>query len=101
MSRRLSPSEQTEALHALPGWSLTAEGHALTRHMVFRDFSEAFAFMTRIALAAEKADHHPEWHNVYNRLTLTLSTHDAGGITQKDIDLAQVINGLGVPPNPL
>ena len=70
------------------GWSLDDSGKALTRTLKFKDFSEAFSFLTRVALHAEKHDHHPEWFNVYNKVRITLSTHDAGGITQKDVALA-------------
>lgn len=65
---------------------------AITREFVFPDFNRAFSFMTQVALAAEKADHHPEWSNVYNKVKVTLSTHDAGGVTQKDLDLARFID---------
>jgi 4a-hydroxytetrahydrobiopterin dehydratase len=68
------------------------ERDAITREFVFPDFNRAFAFMTQVALAAEKADHHPEWSNVYNKVRVTLSTHDAGGVTQKDLDLARFID---------
>jgi 4a-hydroxytetrahydrobiopterin dehydratase len=70
-------------------WSRDASRDAITREFVFADFNRAFAFMTQIALAAEKADHHPEWSNVYNKVRITLTTHDAGGLTQKDLDLAR------------
>lgn len=74
----------------LPAWRYAAErGGTITREFVFADFVQAFAFMTRVALVAEKRDHHPEWRNVYNRVTITLTTHDAGGLTDKDIALAR------------
>ena len=74
----------------LPGWRYAAErGGTITREFVFADFVRAFAFMTRVALVAEKRDHHPEWSNVYNRVRITLTTHDAGGLTDKDIALAR------------
>ena len=72
------------------GWKREENRDAITRELVFPDFNRAFAFMTQVALAAEKADHHPEWSNVYNKVRVTLSTHDAGGVTQKDLDLARV-----------
>ena len=73
----------------LPAWRYAAErGGTITREFVFADFVRAFAFMTQLALVAEKRDHHPEWRNVYNRVTITLTTHDAGGLTDKDIELA-------------
>jgi 4a-hydroxytetrahydrobiopterin dehydratase len=71
------------------GWKREEDRDAITREFVFADFNRAFAFMTQVALAAEKADHHPEWFNVYNKVRVTLSTHDAGGVTQKDLDLAR------------
>jgi 4a-hydroxytetrahydrobiopterin dehydratase len=77
----------------LPGWTL--DGEHLRRTFRFRDFVEAFAFMTKVALLAEKADHHPEWFNVWNRVEIGLSTHDAGGLSQRDVDLARAIDALG------
>jgi len=77
-------------LTALPRWQYDEARGAITREFRFADFAQAFAFMTQIALAAEKLDHHPEWSNVYNRVRITLTTHDAGGLTQRDIDLAGV-----------
>jgi 4a-hydroxytetrahydrobiopterin dehydratase len=70
-------------------WARDKNRDAITREFVFPDFNRAFAFMTQVALAAEKADHHPEWSNVYNKVSVTLTTHDAGGVTQKDLDLAR------------
>ena len=71
------------------GWTHDEKRDAITREFEFADFNRAFAFMTQVALAAEKADHHPEWSNVYNKVRVTLTTHDAGGVTQKDLDLAR------------
>jgi 4a-hydroxytetrahydrobiopterin dehydratase len=85
----LTPDDLAAALRELPGWELR-EGK-LRRALVFADFAEAFAFMTRVALAAEQLDHHPDWSNVWNRVAITLWTHDAGGITQRDIALAKKI----------
>lgn len=77
----------------IPGnWTRETQRDAITREFLFKDFNAAFAFMTQIALAAEKRDHHPEWSNVYNKVRITLSTHDAGGVTQKDLDLAAFID---------
>ncbi len=91
---RMSRAEIEAELAEIPGWSLDAEGAALHRDICLADFSEAFALMTRTALAAEKADHHPEWSNVYNRLSIRLTTHEAGGITKRDFALAKAINGF-------
>ena len=79
----------TAKLPAPSGWKRDGQRDAITREFVFADFNRAFAFMTQVALAAEKADHHPEWFNVYNKVRVTLSTHDAGGVTQKDLELAR------------
>jgi 4a-hydroxytetrahydrobiopterin dehydratase len=84
------PIEQLPALLApLPQWRHDTRRGALTREFIFADFTQAFAFMTQLALVAEKNDHHPEWLNVYNHVDITLTTHDAGGLTQRDIDLAR------------
>lgn len=83
-----------EALARLKGWSAVAGRDAVAKTYQFADFSSAFAFMTRIALKAEQMDHHPEWFNVYNKVEVTLSTHDAGGVTDKDVKLAQFMDGL-------
>jgi len=90
----LSATERHTALQRLPGWSETAGREAIGRSFVFKDFSEAFGFMTRVALAAEKADHHPEWRNVYKTVEVVLTTHDAGGVTGRDIDLARAMNAI-------
>lgn len=90
MIRKLDPEELRQRLGTLPHWSLDETRGAIRREFVFADFAQAFAFMTRIALAAEKADHHPEWRNVYNRVDMLLSTHDCHGLSQRDIDLARI-----------
>jgi len=90
----LTDEERTAALSELAGWSPSREGKAIERKLVFADFSEAFAFMTRVALLAESQDHHPEWFNVYNRVEITLTTHDAGGLSQRDIAMAKAIDAL-------
>lgn len=82
------------AAQSLSGWSAASGRDAIVKTFTFKDFSAAFGFMTRVALAAEKADHHPEWANVYNRVEITLTTHDAGGVTDKDVALARVIDAL-------
>ena len=91
---RLTDPEREAALAALPGWSLSADGLALERELRFADFNAAFGFMTRVAIEAEKADHHPEWFNVYNRVDITLTTHDAGGLSARDVALARFIDRL-------
>ena len=86
-------SVRRESLPALlPDWRHEPQRDALHRKFVFADFTQAFAFMTQVALVAEKYDHHPEWSNVYNTVSVTLTTHDAGGLTEKDIQLAQTMN---------
>lgn len=84
----LTDNERNAALGELPEWTLARQGKAIARTFAFADFSEAFAFMTRAALLAEKADHHPEWFNVYNRVEVRLTTHDANGLTTRDLDWA-------------
>jgi len=87
----LSESERNAGLAGLAGWTFDAGRNGIARSFKFGDFGEAFAFMTRVALAAEKADHHPEWSNVWNRVDILLSTHSEGGVTAKDIALAKAI----------
>ena len=90
---RLAPEQANELLATLPSWRLGAErGGTITREFVFADFVQAFAFMTQVALMAEKRNHHPEWSNVYNRVSITLTTHDAGGLSMNDIELARLID---------
>lgn len=91
---RLTDDERAAALAELPDWTLREGGLAIVRDFKFADFSQAFAFMTRVALYAEKADHHPEWSNVYNRVYITLTTHDAGGLSQRDVKMAKAIEAL-------
>ena len=90
---KLTIEELRNALKRLPDWELAKDREAITRKFQFVDFDAAFAFMTRVALLAAKTDHHPEWFNVFNRLDVTLATHDADGVTQKDIDLAMAMDG--------
>jgi 4a-hydroxytetrahydrobiopterin dehydratase len=94
MAQLLSEAARMDALNALRDWTYDPQARSIRRELRFATFSQAFAFMTRVALAAEKADHHPEWSNVYNRVSISLSTHDAGGVTDKDVALARVIDGL-------
>jgi 4a-hydroxytetrahydrobiopterin dehydratase len=91
---RLTEAERAAALEQLPGWTLRADGLAITRELRFADFGEAFAFMTRVAIEADKTDHHPEWFNVYNRVEITLTTHDAGGISTRDVALAKFVDAV-------
>ncbi len=90
---KLPIEDLRNALKRLPDWKLMDGREAIQRRFQFVDFDAAFAFMTRVALLAAKMDHHPEWTNVYNKLDVTLATHDAGGVTQKDIDLATSMDG--------
>lgn len=93
----LTDTERDAALAALSGWSYDSARDGIARSWRFADFSAAFAFMTRVALAAEKADHHPDWSNVWNRVDVLLSTHSAGGVTDKDVALAKTIDRLAGP----
>lgn len=90
----LSETERADALDGLPDWDYDDARDAISRRFVFADFAEAFGFMARVALIAEKADHHPEWANVWNRVDIVLTTHDCGGLSARDIALAQVIDAL-------
>jgi 4a-hydroxytetrahydrobiopterin dehydratase len=94
MTNRLTGEARQAALAKLAGWTETKGRDAIERTFVFKDFNEAFGFMSRVALVAEKRDHHPEWRNVYKTVEVTLSTHDAGGLTEKDIELAQAMNAI-------
>lgn len=94
MAEKLDAAAREEALGALPGWQYDGKGEALRRSFRFADFVGAFGFMTRVALLAEKADHHPDWSNSYNRVEIALSTHSAGGITDRDVTLAAAISKL-------
>ncbi len=89
---RLDEGKLKEALAGLAGWTSAKDGASIAKTFEFKNFSEAFAFMTRSALAAEKMDHHPDWSNVYKTVNVTLSTHDRGGVTELDIDLARRMN---------
>lgn len=86
--RKLNPNEVAAVATQLPHWQLDAQAGTLSRQFVFADFVEAFAFMTRVALAAEKHNHHPEWSNVYNKVSVTWTTHDVAGLSTNDTDLA-------------
>ncbi len=92
--QKLDTETAIKALSGLEGWKLSGNGGSIHRRFVFNDFSEAFAFMTRSALVAEKLNHHPDWSNVYKTVDVTLSTHDAGGLTELDFRLAEAMNGF-------
>jgi 4a-hydroxytetrahydrobiopterin dehydratase len=92
MSEKLAGPARKAALARLKGWSEAPGRDAITKKFVFADFNQAFGFMTRAALIAEKLDHHPEWFNVYKTVDVTLSTHDAGGLTERDIKLAEAMD---------
>jgi 4a-hydroxytetrahydrobiopterin dehydratase len=91
---RLTDTERKALVHDLPQWSLVADREALHRSFRFKSFSKAFAFMSEVALLAESMNHHPEWSNVYNRVEITLTTHDVGGLSDKDIALARAIDAV-------
>jgi len=92
MTAKLTGKARSDALATLRGWAEVGGRDAIHKSFKFADFTQAWGFMTRVALAAEKADHHPEWSNVYNKVEITLSTHDAGGLSDKDVALAKVID---------
>ena len=92
--QKLDAAQVAEAMTGLDGWTLADKGDAIRRTFSFRNFSEAFGFMSRAALAAEKMDHHPEWTNVYKTVDVTLNTHDAGGLTALDFELARKMNRI-------
>jgi 4a-hydroxytetrahydrobiopterin dehydratase len=94
MVERLAAEARKAALEELTGWSDLAGRDAIARTFSFKDFNEAFGFMARVALIAEKNDHHPEWRNVYRTVEVVLSTHDADGVTVRDIDLAKAMNAI-------
>jgi 4a-hydroxytetrahydrobiopterin dehydratase len=94
MPTRLTDAETAALAASLPGWALANGNKAIRRELRFRDFNEAWGFMNRVALLAEKQDHHPDWSNVWNKVQIELTTHDAGGLTANDVKLAQAINAL-------
>ena len=94
MAEKLTGNARKTALAKLAGWSEAKDRDAISRTFTFRDVNEAFGFMTRAALVAEKLDHHPEWFNVYDKVEVTLATHDAGGVTERDIELAAAMDRL-------
>jgi 4a-hydroxytetrahydrobiopterin dehydratase len=94
MAQKLSGDARKSALTRLKDWSEVKDRDAISKKFVFADFNQAFGFMTRAALIAEKMDHHPEWFNVYKNVEVTLSTHDAGGVTELDVKLAEAMDKL-------
>lgn len=92
MAKKLDPAQRAKALTGLAGWSDANGGDAITKNFKFKNFNQAFGFMTRVALLAEKINHHPEWFNVYNKVEVTLATHDADGVTELDIRMANFMN---------
>lgn len=94
MAELLPTAARKSALKGLPGWAELAGREAIGRTFTFKDFNEAFGFMSRVALVAEKRDHHPEWRNVYKTVEVVLATHDAGGVTELDIELAKAMDAI-------
>ena len=92
--KQLSEKARDAAIAKLPDWKLARDGKSIKRKLKFADFNAAFGFMTRVALHADKVDHHPEWSNVYNRVEVKLTTHDAGGLSSRDIAMATFIDGI-------
>ena len=92
MIEKLDAKVRKNALQTLKGWSSLKDRDAIAKTFTFKNFNEAFGFMSRVAMAAEKADHHPEWFNVYNRVDVTLTTHEAGGVTDRDVKLAMLMD---------
>lgn len=90
----LDDAARNAAMELVPQWTYDADAKGIRRILRFADFAEAFGFMTRVAILAEKADHHPEWFNVYNRVEILLTTHDAGGLSQRDVHLASAIDAV-------
>ena len=90
----LSENDVASALAGLEGWTLASDGKAISRDIGFKDFAQAFGFMARVALIAEKMDHHPDWSNSYNKVHISLSSHDAGGLTPRDLKLAKAIEEI-------
>jgi 4a-hydroxytetrahydrobiopterin dehydratase len=97
MAEKLTGDARKAGLGKLDGWNEVSGRDAITKKFAFKDFNEAFGFMARAALVAEKMDHHPEWFNVYNKVEVTLATHDAGGVTERDLKLAQEMDRLAAP----
>ncbi len=97
MMAKLTDAQRADLATTLPHWAATSGRDAIHRTVKLRDFSAAWGFMSRVALLAEAQDHHPEWENVYNRVSITLTTHDAGGLSERDLKLARAIDALLAP----
>ena len=93
-TKKLTEAERAAALSGLSGWTMVAGREAISKRFTFTDFNQAFGFMTRAALVAERMNHHPEWFNVWNKVDVTLATHDAGGLTKLDIELAEAMDKI-------
>jgi 4a-hydroxytetrahydrobiopterin dehydratase len=98
MAQKLDEAARKDIPARLPGWRLVDGRDAIARTFTFKDFNAAFGFMARVALAAERMDHHPEWSNVWNRVDVTLSSHDAGGLTERDLKLAEIMDRIAGSP---
>jgi 4a-hydroxytetrahydrobiopterin dehydratase len=94
MIQTLTADERAQQIASLHGWQTVVDRDAIHRRFEFADFNEAFGFMTRVAIKAQEMDHHPEWFNVYNKVDITLSTHEANGVTERDIELASFIDSI-------
>ncbi|HQT67056.1 MAG: 4a-hydroxytetrahydrobiopterin dehydratase [Rhodospirillales bacterium 20-60-12] len=94
MVAQLTPAERASLADTLPHWQVSDDGTSINRRFTFADFAQAWGFMTHVALMAEKQDHHPEWSNVYNRVSITLTTHDAAGLSARDVKLALAIDQI-------
>ena len=97
MPVKLTASEREQRLPELSGWSMVEERDAISKSFVFKNFNQAFGFMSRCAMLAEKMNHHPEWFNVYNRVDVILSTHDVGGLSMHDVRMAKAMNAFAEP----
>ena len=101
MVEKLAGAARTAALSELSGWAMVDGRDAIVRSFKFKNFNEAWGFMTRVALYAEKQDHHPEWFNVYNRVVITLTTHECDGLSERDVKLAKIVDRLAAGAEPL
>jgi 4a-hydroxytetrahydrobiopterin dehydratase len=100
MAEKLDAAARSALSRRLPAWTVAAGRDAIQRTFTFRDFNEAFGFMARVALVAERMDHHPEWSNVWNKVSVTLSTHSVGGLSDHDLKLAETMDAIAAPSSP-